>query len=141
MHKKVKKLKPTPIKIIGSVEPSRAHQHCCIVASTNHHTRCRTCVVTGKEKKAPISEHGVEPDDELLLLRREGAALEVRAEVVDPAEAAALAAALQAGVPGHVGPRPLPAPQHVRHQLLVLLRRPQTLAQLRRSRRALRLPH
>jgi len=100
----------------------------------------------------PVAEDGVEADDELLLLRREGAALEVRPEVVDPPEAAALAAALQAGVPGHVAPRAMPAPQHVRHQLLVLLRRPQPLAQLRRRRRrpciaavrrrwTLRLPH
>ena len=98
----------------------------------------------------PVAEDGVEADDEFLLLRREGAALEVRPEVVDPPEAAALAAALQAGVPGHVAPRALPAPQHVRHQLLVLLRRPQPLAQLRRRpciiaavrrRWTLRLPH
>ena len=73
----------------------------------------------------------MEVDDEVLFLRREGAALEVRAEVVDPPEAAALAAPLQPGVARHVAPRPLPAPQHVRHQPLVLLRRPQPLPQLR----------
>jgi hypothetical protein len=37
----------------------------------------------------------VEREDEVLLLLREAAALEVGAEVVDPPEAAALAAALQ----------------------------------------------
>jgi hypothetical protein len=91
----------------------------------------------------------VEADDELLLLRREGAALEVRPEVVDPPEAAALAAPLQPGVPGHIAPRTLSTPQHVRHQPLVLLRRPQPLPQLRGRRPriaavrrwALRFPH
>ena len=39
----------------------------------------------------------MEVDDEVFLLWREGAALEVRTEVVGPPEAAALAAAVQPG--------------------------------------------
>ena len=69
-------------------------------------------------------------DDELLLLRREGAAFKVRPEVVNPAEAAALAAALEAGIPGDVAPTALPIVHHVIHQLIVFLRRPQPLSEL-----------
>lgn len=61
-------------------------------------------------------------NDELLLLRREGAAFKVGPEVVNPAEAAALAAALEAGIPGDVTPAALPIIEHVVHQLVVFLR-------------------
>lgn len=61
-------------------------------------------------------------DDELFFLGGERAALEIRPQVIDPAEAAALAAPLQAGIPRHVAPTTLPVPEHVVHQLLVLLR-------------------
>jgi len=47
--------------------------------------------------RVPVAELGVEVDDDLLLGVGEEAALEVRAEVVGPAQAAALAAAQQAG--------------------------------------------
>lgn len=78
----------------------------------------------------PVAEDGMEVDDEVFLLGREGAALEVGTEVVDPAESAALAAALQPGVPSNVAPAALPVAHHVVYQLFVLLRRPQPLAQL-----------
>jgi hypothetical protein len=47
----------------------------------------------------PVPQDLVERDDEVLLLLREAAALEVGAEVVDPPQAAALAAALQPCTP------------------------------------------
>jgi hypothetical protein len=43
----------------------------------------------------PVPQDLVKRDDEVLLLLREAAALQVRAEVVDPPQAAALAAPLQ----------------------------------------------
>ena len=43
----------------------------------------------------PVAEDAVDVDDGALLVVGEGAALEVRPEVVDPPEAAALAAPLQ----------------------------------------------
>jgi len=43
----------------------------------------------------PVAEDLVEREDEVLLLLREAAALQVGTEVVDPPQAAALAAALQ----------------------------------------------
>ena len=61
-------------------------------------------------------------DDELLLLRREGASFKVRPQVVNPAEAAALATPLEAGIPGNITPTALPIIQHVVHQLVVFLR-------------------
>ena len=86
-------------------------------------------------------------DDELLFLEGESAALEIRAQVIDPPKPAALAAPLQVGIPGDVAPTPLPVPKHVVHELLVLLRRPQPLPQLVTSTagaatgRSIRLPH
>jgi hypothetical protein len=46
-------------------------------------------------KTLPVSEDAVDVDDGALLLLGEGAALQVRPEVVDPPEPAALAAPLQ----------------------------------------------
>lgn len=69
-------------------------------------------------------------DDQLFFLRGEGTTLEVRSEVVDPTESTALPASLQAGIPGHIAPTPLPICYHVVHQLVILLRRPQPLPQL-----------
>ena len=54
-----------------------------------------------------VAEDAVEPDDEVVLLLGEVAALEVWAEVVDPAEAAALAAAEEAGGFGEGAPAAL----------------------------------
>lgn len=79
----------------------------------------------------PVAKNGVEMNNEVLLLRGEGAALEIGAEIVDPTEAAALTAALKAGVSGDVAPAALAVGDHVIHQLLVFLRRPQPLPQLR----------
>jgi hypothetical protein len=63
----------------------------------------------------------VQLDDEVVLVGGEVAALEVRAEVVDPAQAAALAAAQQARRPGQRAPAPFAVRADVGHQPLVLL--------------------
>ena len=52
------------------------------------------CIATASCYR-PVAQDLMERDDEVLLLLREAAALEVRAEVVEPTQAAALAAALQ----------------------------------------------
>jgi hypothetical protein len=86
----------------------------------------------------PVAELLVEINDELLLVVGEEAALEVGAQVVGPAEAAALAAPEQ---PRELGDEP-PAAMAVREEegdeLLVLLRRPRPL--LQPHLRAARLP-
>lgn len=68
-------------------------------------------------------------DDKLFLLWREGTTLEIGPEIVDPSKTAALAAPLQAGISRDVAPRSLSVAQHVSHQPLILLRRPQPLSQ------------
>ena len=72
----------------------------------------------------PVAELGVEVDDDLLLGVREEPALEVRAEVVGPAQAAALAAAQQARELGHRAPAAMAVGQDEVDELAVLLRRP-----------------
>ena len=72
----------------------------------------------------PVPKDGMQMDDEFFLLGRECAALEVGSQVVNPAKTAALAASLQASIPGDIAPTPLSIPQHVAHQLLVFVRRP-----------------
>jgi hypothetical protein len=72
----------------------------------------------------PVAELAVEVDDDLLLGVREEAALEVRAEVVGPAQAAALAAAQQARELGHRAPAAMAVGQDEVDELAVLLRRP-----------------
>lgn len=78
----------------------------------------------GNKNEGPVAEKGMQVDDELLLLRGEGAAFKVGPQVVNPAKAAALAAPLEASIPSNVTPTALPVIQHVVHQLVVLLRRP-----------------
>ena len=81
----------------------------------------------------------MEVDDEALLVVGEEAALEVGAEVVGPAEAAALAAAQQPRHLGHGAPAAAPAvAEDEAHELLVLLRRPR--AALHAQLVAARLP-
>ena len=83
----------------------------------------------------------MERDDVVLLLLREAAALEVGAEVVDPPEAAALAAAVQPGEPGDGAPAADAVPDDVVVELLVFLGRPQPLAVLRLGLLARLAPH
>ena len=64
-------------------------------------------------------------DDELFFLLGERAALEVRPQVVNPSKAAALPTPLQACIPRDIAPTPLPIGEHVGHELVVLLWRPQ----------------
>jgi hypothetical protein len=73
----------------------------------------------------------VELDDELVLLLREVAALEVGPQVVDPPEAAALAAAHKSGGLGKGAPAPLAVRLDVRHQTVVLLLGPRALVRVR----------
>jgi hypothetical protein len=72
----------------------------------------------------PVPELAVEADDEGLLVGGEVAALDVRVEVVDPAQAAALAAAEQPRLPGQRAPVGVPVLPDVGHQALVLLGAP-----------------
>jgi hypothetical protein len=69
----------------------------------------------------------VELDDEVVLVGGEVAALEVGAEVVDPAEAAALAAAEEAGGLGERAPAALAVGADVGDEALVLLLGPRAL--------------
>jgi len=78
-----------------------------------------------------VAEEAVELDDELVLLLREVAALEVGPEVVDPPEAAALAAAEQAGGLGQRSPAPLAVRLDVRDEPVVLLLGPRALVGVR----------
>jgi hypothetical protein len=73
----------------------------------------------------------VQADDELVLVVGEVAALEVRAEVVHPAQPAALAAAQQPRRLGQRAPAPLAVRPDVRHQPLVLLLGPRALVGVR----------
>ena len=63
-------------------------------------------------------------DDEPFFFIRELASLDVGAEIVGPAQAAALSAAVEPGVIGEIPPAPMAVLLDVVHQLLVLLRRP-----------------
>ena len=76
------------------------------------------------ETDGPVAELAVEADDEGLLVGGEVAALDVRAEVVDPAEAAALPAAEQARLPWQRAPVGVAVLLDVGHQALVLLGAP-----------------
>jgi hypothetical protein len=78
-----------------------------------------------------VAEQGVEVDDEAVLVGREVAALEVGAEVVDPAEAAGLAAAEQARRLGEGAPAAVAVRADVGHQPLVLLLGPRALVRVR----------
>lgn len=72
-------------------------------------------------------------DDELLFLGGESPALKIGPQVVDPPEPAALAAPLQPRIPGDVAPASLAIAEHVAHQLVILLWRPQPFPQLASS--------
>jgi hypothetical protein len=78
-----------------------------------------------------VAEEAVELDDELVLLLREVAALEVGPEVVDPPEAAALAAAEQAGGLGQRAPATLAVRLDVRDESVVLFLGPRALVGVR----------
>jgi hypothetical protein len=71
----------------------------------------------------------VQLDDGVLLLLGEVAALDVRAQVVDPAEAAALAAAQQAGLLGEGAPVAVAEAQDVGDEDPVLLGGPRALVE------------
>jgi hypothetical protein len=72
----------------------------------------------------------VELDDELVVVAGEVAALEVRAEVVHPAEPAALAAAEESRGLGQRAPAPLAVRPDVGDQALVLLLGPGALVRV-----------
>ena len=78
-----------------------------------------------------VAEEAVQLDDEVVLVGGEVAALEVGAEVVDPAEAAALAAAHQSSRLGQRPPAPFAVRADVRHQAVVLLLGPRALVRVR----------
>jgi hypothetical protein len=86
-----------------------------------------------------VAELRVELGYEELLVGGEGALLEVGAEVVGPAQAAALAAAQQAGHPLHCVPVPLAVVPDVVHEHGILRGRPRALLE-HHWRRLLLLP-
>jgi hypothetical protein len=78
-----------------------------------------------------VAEQGVELDDDLVVVVREVAALEVRAEVVHPAKPAALAAAEEARGLGQRAPAPFAVRLDVGDQALVLFLGPRALVRVR----------
>jgi hypothetical protein len=124
-------------KRTSEVDPDRRH-------ATNHRS-CRYRMnefrhtkkvmsegkgTTGREEdEGPAAELLVEADDEVLLVGGEVAPLDVRAEVVDPAQAAALAAPEQAGLLGQRAPVGVAVLPDVGHKPLVLLGAPRAPAQ------------
>lgn len=95
-------------------------QHANVVYASMHSTM---------KTSIPISELGMEVNDELLLGSAEEATLEVRTEVVSPPQPAALAAAPQARLPAHLVLIPFPVAPHMADQLLVFLGRPRAFLQ------------
>ena len=89
----------------------------------------------------PAADGGVERADDVVLLRGEAAVTEARAEVVEPPQAAALAAPQQAGLPRQLDPAAAGAVLlHVGPEPRVLIRRPRP-ALHRRLVAARRSPH
>jgi hypothetical protein len=82
-----------------------------------------------RERPVPVAELLVQLDDGVLLLLGEVAALDVRAQVVDPPEAAALAAAQQARLLGEGAPVAVAEALDVGDEDPVLLGRPRALVQ------------
>jgi hypothetical protein len=80
--------------------------------------------------KEPVAKKGVQMDDEGFFLGREGASLKVRPQVINPTKATALPAPLEAGISGDITPTTLSVVEHVIHELVILLRRPQPLPKL-----------
>ncbi|PON98070.1 hypothetical protein TorRG33x02_061440 [Trema orientale] len=74
--------------------------------------------------KVPVAEKAVEAENEIFLVGGDVAALDGRAEVVHPAEAAALPASHQPGPLRQRPPPPFPFFPYEPRQHLVLLRRP-----------------
>lgn len=81
----------------------------------------------------PVAEKRMKVENNPFFLWRKRAALKIRSQVIDPPQAAALAAALEPSVSGHVAPAALPIRKHVLHQLLVFFWWPKPLPQLRDS--------
>lgn len=82
------------------------------------------------EEYVLVAQNGMKMDDKVFLLRRKRTTLEVRPQVVDPTKTTTLSTPLETRVSSNVSPTPLSIAQHVSHQLLVFLRRPQTLPEL-----------
>ena len=68
-----------------------------------------------------VTKEAMELDDELIFLFSEISPLEVRPEVVDPPEAAALAAAEESGGLWQRSPAPLPVGPYIRYQPIIFL--------------------
>lgn len=77
-----------------------------------------------RERGVPVAEETVEAEDEIFLIGGDVAALDGRAEVVHPAEAAALPASEEPRLLGQRPPPPLAFSLYVVAQQLVLLHRP-----------------
>lgn len=85
-----------------------------------------------RDHRPSVAERGVERDDERVLVAGEGAPLEVGPEVVDPPQAAALAAPVrQPRQPRQRPPAAFPVGAHVGRQPVVFLPRPGPLRRVR----------
>lgn len=76
-----------------------------------------------------VSKNGMEVDDHLLLFISEIASLDVRPQVVDPAEAATLATSVETGKHRERSPTAMAMSLYVLHQLPVFFWRPRPLFQ------------
>lgn len=69
-------------------------------------------------------------NDEIFLLWRKCAALEIRSQVINPTETTAFTTSLKTSIPSNVTPAPLSLSYHVPQKLFIFLRWPQPLPKL-----------
>lgn len=69
-------------------------------------------------------------DYKLFFLRRKSTSLKIRPQVIDPAKATALATSLQPSISSNITPTTLAIFEHVVHELVIFLWRPQALSKL-----------
>lgn len=77
-------------------------------------------IMTEFNLNEPVAKKGVQMDDESFFLRREGAALKVRPQVINPTKATAFPTSLQASISCNITPTTLSIVDHVAHELIIL---------------------
>lgn len=68
----------------------------------------------------PVAKKGVQMDDVSFFLWREGSALKVRPQVINPTKATALSTPLQASISCYITPAALSIVHHIVHELVIL---------------------
>lgn len=76
-------------------------------------------------EKGPVANKGMQMDNKLFFLRRESSTFKIRPKIINPTKTTTLPTSLKPCIPSNVTPTTLSIAQHIPHQLLVLLRRPQ----------------